>query len=336
MVLGFSLFKEGIVFIIQGGRNMKQKSVKRQLTSVYLSLFIVLMLLSFSSIYYGVKQLILADIQSSLDNSSYLINEMIETAADASIKNHLRTTSEIHLELIKYYYDAYKEGSLSQEEAKNKCLEHMAVSKVGKTGYVYVIDSQGVLIAHPFDEMVGVDVSEWSFVKSQITLKEGYIEYDWKNPDEVNLREKALYMVYFEPWDWIISVSSYREEFLELINVKDFESQVLGLRFGQEGYPIVMDYEGTFLIHPLQKGRNVIKEQSIQAPVIEKFILQKNGILEYPWRNPNEEAFRDKITVLSDLPEYEWIIASTAYKEEFYNKKQCLRGQREIYLYALM
>lgn len=315
---------------------MKQKSVKRQLTSVYLSLFIVLMLLSFSSIYYGVKQLILADIQSSLDNSSYLINEMIETAADASIKNHLRTTSETHLELTKYYYDTYKEGKLSEEDAKSKCLEHMAVSKVGRTGYVYVINSQGVLVAHPFDEMVGVDISEWSFVKSQISLKDGYIEYDWKNPDEVNLREKALYMVYFKPWDWIISVSSYREEFLELVNVKDFETQVLGLRFGQDGYPIVLDYEGTFLIHPLQKGRNVIKEASVQAPVIEKFIHQKTGILEYPWKNPNEDTFRDKITVLSDLPEYEWIIASTAYKEEFYKPLEDLLWLMGIVFFLLL
>jgi len=30
------------------------------------------------------------------------------------------------------------------------------------------------------------------------------------NPAEDSLRPKAMYVAYFEPWDWIIAASSYR------------------------------------------------------------------------------------------------------------------------------
>ena len=51
-------------------------------------------------------------------------------------------------------------------------------------------------------------------------------------------------MVYFKPWDWIISVSAYREEFHELVNVDDFRESVLSLRFGETGYSYVIDLKG--------------------------------------------------------------------------------------------
>ena len=60
------------------------------------------------------------------------------------------------------------------------------------------------------------------FIQAQIKRKEGYLEYNWKNPEENTERPKALYMTYFQPWDWIISVSSYKSEFSKLIDVKDF------------------------------------------------------------------------------------------------------------------
>jgi len=305
---------------------MKWKGITYRFIRSNLMVLLISMVITFVSIYFGVQLMLQKNIENSLNNSSYLNNEMIKTAADASIKNHLRTTSETYLEITQYYYNQYKQGLMTEEEAKIESMKLISISEVGTTGYVYVVNSKGILVVHPFEEMIGVDISDRSFVQSQINLKDGYVEYDWKNPDDEILREKALYMTWFEPWDWIISASSYREEFLELIKVEDFELQVLGLKFGNDGYPIVLDYEGTFLIHPHQKGRNLIEEKNSQASVIEQSIIQKNGILEYPWKNPDEKKYRQKLTVLSDLPEYKWIIASTAYKEEFYKPLSDLVG----------
>ncbi len=298
--------------------NWKGYNLQQKLMRTYSILFLVLMLMAFSGIYFGVRIIVQDNIEGSLENSSYLINSMIQTAIDTSIKNHLRTTAEIQYKIATDNYKRFEEGLMNEDEAKKSAYDIMRTIEIGSTGYIYILDSKGVLVEHPFDEMKGRNISEWDFVQTQIEIKKGYIEYDWKNPNDSDLRPKALYMLYFEPWDWIISVSSYREEFLELIDVDDFEDRVLNVQFGEDGYSIVLDYEGTFLIHPKQKGRNVIREDDSQASIIQKVIEQKEGIIEYPWRNPGEDEPRQKITVLSNIPEYQWIIASTAYKEDFY------------------
>jgi hypothetical protein len=47
------------------------------------------------------------------------------------------------------------------------------------------------------------------------------------NPGEAGSRPKALYMTYFVPWDWIISISSYRSEFNAWVNVEVFRDSIL-------------------------------------------------------------------------------------------------------------
>ena len=115
---------------------------------------------------------------------------------------------------------------------------------------MYCIDSHGVLQVHPKAELRGVNISEFDFAKEQKARKQGYIEYEWKNPGEQLARNKALHMTYFKPWDWIISASSYREEFSELVNVNDFRDSILSLRFGKTGYSYVINPKGDLIIHP--------------------------------------------------------------------------------------
>ena len=75
---------------------------------------------------------------------------------------------------------------------------------IGKTSYIYCVDSKGVLRVHP--KINSADLSKYDFIRRQIKYKEGYLEYEWANPGEKTPRKKALYMTYFGPWDWIISV----------------------------------------------------------------------------------------------------------------------------------
>ena len=83
----------------------------------------------------------------------------------------------------------------------------------------------------PRQALLNVNVSQYDFVKEMLREKKGYMEYDWKNPGENETRPKALYMLYFAPWDWIIAVSSYRKEFKGLVRVEDFEKSVLACAF---------------------------------------------------------------------------------------------------------
>ena len=149
--------------------------------------------------------------------------------------------------------------------------------------------------------------------------REGYIEYAWANPDEEKKRAKALYMVYFQPWDWIISVSSYRDEFRDLLKVDDFQEQILDISFGETGYAYVMDTRGLLVIHPELQGTNIYDATDDNGRrFIQEICQQKNGRIIYPWKNPGETALREKLVIFSYIKDLDWIVASSGYLDEFY------------------
>ena len=74
--------------------------------------------------------------------------------------------------------------------------------KIGKTGYVYIMDSNGKAIVHPTDK--GKNLSEYDFSKKIISNKNGLIEYTYKGV------HKLAYYMYFKPWDWyIVTTANY-------------------------------------------------------------------------------------------------------------------------------
>ncbi|MBK7142342.1 MAG: Cache 3/Cache 2 fusion domain-containing protein [bacterium] len=96
----------------------------------------------------------------------------------------------------------------------------MLSQKIGETGYLYAINSEGVLQIHPAKE--GADLSKFDFIKEMMTngpkLRDGeiaWISYPWINKElgETEPREKIVAYTYFAEWDWIIGVGSYLDEF---------------------------------------------------------------------------------------------------------------------------
>ncbi|WP_321430557.1 methyl-accepting chemotaxis protein [uncultured Methanolobus sp.] len=85
--------------------------------------------------------------------------------------------------------------------------EQMSAITVGKTGYIYIMDTEGNLIMHPENE--GESLYEYEFAREMIQNKEGYIDYEWKG------REKVMAYTYYGPRGWIIAPGSYLDEFTE-------------------------------------------------------------------------------------------------------------------------
>lgn len=89
--------------------------------------------------------------------------------------------------------------------------------KVGETGYIYCIDGGGTLTIHPAQEGVNISRSVDSdgnyFIREMLAKKSGWIRYPWKNPGDKAARMKIVRYLRFEPWDWIVGVGSYEDEF---------------------------------------------------------------------------------------------------------------------------
>ena len=77
------------------------------------------------------------------------------------------------------------------------------VAKLGKSGYLYVMNSKGDLLVHPTAQ--GSNLADEDFVKTMIANKDKVkssterLTYVWQGTNAV------AYYTYFQPLDWIIA-----------------------------------------------------------------------------------------------------------------------------------
>ncbi len=102
-------------------------------------------------------------------------------------------------------------------------------TKVGKTGYVYVLGGtgreRGRYIVSQRGERDGEDIWEsrdsdgrpiiQEIVTMALALEHGRmatVRYLWQNPGEHGPRWKIARLAYYAPWDWVIGTSAYEDE----------------------------------------------------------------------------------------------------------------------------
>jgi len=106
--------------------------------------------------------------------------------------------------------------------------ERIRSIKVGKTGYVFVLDYNGTNIVHPFFEgknsIYTKDADGKEFIKEIIQHKEGVIYYNFQNPNEMFPRQKVAVYTHYPAWQWIIVSGSYIDEIIttDITKVRNF------------------------------------------------------------------------------------------------------------------
>jgi PAS domain S-box-containing protein len=308
--------------LIRAFRNLR---IRYKLLIGYSAVFFLCLSLGSWALYSVVRSSIEASIESELQNTTTTILNMVRTSAATSIKNHLRAVAEKNLEIANHFHREALAGALSMEEARERVRDIFLSQTIGQTGYIYCLQSNGVIAVHPRQALLGEDLSRHAFIREQKSRKEGYLEYEWMNPGETVTRPKALFMTYFAPWDWIISVSSYREEFHALVNVEDFRDSILSLKFGQTGYSYIIDAKGNMVLHPRLSGNFLQARDRDGRQFVQEMLTRKSGKIIYSWENPGEGDPREKLVIFNYLPEYQWIVASSSYLDEFYAPLATLR-----------
>jgi len=81
-------------------------------------------------------------------------------------------------------------------------------TKIGKTGYFYIMNSKGVLEVHPSKKYEGTSILKYDFAKEMIKNKNGVVRYKWEG------KYKVVAYTYYAPKDWIIAGGSYEDEFI--------------------------------------------------------------------------------------------------------------------------
>jgi PAS domain S-box-containing protein len=151
------------------------------------------------------------------EGDAYLVNDWYISACEPIKDNSGRVVGALWVGI--------KEQSSESLKSEIKSIE------VGKTGYVYVINSKGVLKIHPAKEGANIidsrDSSGIEYIRSMVndavTLAEGKvgtIRYPWINPElgEEEPRKKIIKYAYFEPWDWVIAAGTYEDEIYQSLH----------------------------------------------------------------------------------------------------------------------
>ena len=118
---------------------------------------------------------------------------------------------------------------VKQQSAESRVRQAVLQTKVGKTGYVYVLggkgEERGRYIVSQRGERDGEDIWEnkdsdgrpviKEILGRAMALKPGELateRYRWQNPDEPAPRWKVARLAYYAPWDWVIGTSVYEDE----------------------------------------------------------------------------------------------------------------------------
>jgi PAS domain S-box-containing protein len=308
---------------------LRDASVRTRILFACLVMFVPFALGSGWLTYTVTRSALEARITGELHNATAVVTKMVQTAVDVSIRNYLRSVAEANRAIVADLHARARRGEFSDAEARRRATAALLSQTIGRTGYLYCVDSQGTAPVHPDPAVRGRNFAAVDFVVEQVRRKEGYLEYEWRNPGEAAARPKALAMAYFEPWDWIISASAYRAEFEALVNVEDFRDSVESLRFVGSGYSYVVALDGTVVIHPvLPRGTDVreISEEG-ETAFLEEMLAKRRGEITYQWKNPGESTARRKIVVYDFVPGVNWLVASSAYVDEIFAPLDALRSR---------
>ena len=118
---------------------------------------------------------------------------------------------------------------VEQKAVEDRVRQAVLQTKVGKTGYVYVVggrgEERGRYIISRNGERDGENIWQEQDVDGRYVIQEivnkatsaapGQLKterYRWCNPGESTARWKIARLSYFEPWDWVIGTSAYVDE----------------------------------------------------------------------------------------------------------------------------
>lgn len=299
-------------------------SLKLKLVTAYVVTLFCVVAAGSSLAYWVFADRLRSQAEEGIEHAATTIRQSVHLAGQIGVKSYMRAQVEANLHILRDMFESALASGEDMQQVKERAKRYLGSQIVGQEGYLYCIDGKGIMLMHPVADLVGKDFSIYPFIRTQIARREGYLEYEWRNPGEQIPRVKSLYMSYFEPWDWIVTVSGYRSDFGQMVYLGDLGNTLNHLEITDGGFTFLMERNGAMLLGS-EHEKDRPEEQSIQGLFSGEMLHQRNGRVEYRWKDTRTGSFRQRILVFRDIPDFGWIVGATGYRDELYGDLVALR-----------
>ena len=251
-------------------------------------------------------------------------------------------------ELESMLYTIYNrdKDSLSKKQLKEKIINFVQDYKYDNgLGYFWINDFQQKVIMHPIQqELNGQDMSDYkdsngvAFVKEMVNVckksKKGLVTYQWLNPKN-NIVEKKIGAVFtFEPFQWVIGTGEY----YSVLN-KKLQNEVVELirklRYGDNNYFFIYDYNNIAISHPYIQGKNMSrvrdKKGNLLVPNFMKITKEKGAAFTKYWweKDSNSSQTYEKLAYTKDFPNWDMVIGTGIFIDKI--KTQVKQRKKELF-----
>ena len=273
-----------------------------------------------------------AEIKTEVDHAISYINYK-RSATEFQLKEAIRNQVYNALAIANGIYNSYS-GVKSDQEIQEMIKEAIRPILFNKgRGYFYIYDLEGNNILLPFSpHLEGKNLWDLKDGKGtyiiQRTVKmirekgEGFQRWYWYKPgDDEKMHEKIGFSKHFEPYDWWIGTGEYIEDFQRDVQKETLE-WINTVRFGQDGYIFVYDFNGNILAHYMKEiiGNNVLQDTTDQygvkivADLIRLSQQDGGGFLEYVGKiRPTTGVGASKIGHTQSVKDWQWTVGTGIY-----------------------
>jgi methyl-accepting chemotaxis protein-2 (aspartate sensor receptor) len=111
------------------------------------------------------------------------------------------------------------------------------------------------------------------------------------------------------------------------------KERIRSVKFGRTGYIFAVDAgkdKGTLTIHPAQEGKNLLDAKDANGlAFVAEMVEKKNGTIDYQFLNASlgETKPRDKVAVFAHFPQWNWVVASSTYRDELSEEAAAVRNR---------
>ncbi|MBW2605215.1 MAG: PAS domain S-box protein [Deltaproteobacteria bacterium] len=131
------------------------------------------------------------------------LTDLAETLLKSRLKEAIKNTSERDEILHRYGLESI---APSVKQAQVDAGQEMLSIDIGKQGYIFAVDSQGIIVVHPDDALLGMDVSREIWFREINQNPTGYISYSFRGISHIAMYE------FFRPWQWYILATDPESE----------------------------------------------------------------------------------------------------------------------------